>query len=122
MLQEAGIHLGYSFGWYVSGPYSPSLADDGYEISTQEISGKKANIDPKAEEKVRMLFKDINLASEEAADYLELLASLHFMIRHAYPPMKSHEEAKETLRKSKPKFSAKDIDRALKTLTNAGLV
>ena len=27
-----GLDLGYSYGWYIRGPYSPSLANDYYEL------------------------------------------------------------------------------------------
>lgn len=32
LAQKAGVSLGYSYGWYVRGPYSPSLTRDYYDL------------------------------------------------------------------------------------------
>jgi uncharacterized protein YwgA len=123
LVQEAGIPLGYDFGWYVSGPYSTSLADDGYEISRMKIgTEQKIRIDSNVAGKIAKLFKDINIADTKAPYQLELLASLLFEIRNAYPRVKNLEEAKDTLKRWKSKFADLDIDRAFWTLKDAGLV
>ena len=123
LVQEAGLPLGYGFGWYVRGPYSPSLARDGYELSTlKSIKEPAVEVDAKTAKRIRALFKNISLKSASAPDQLVLLASLHFIAKHAYPRVKNLKEAKETLKRSKPRYNDAQIDRALRTLVDAGLV
>jgi uncharacterized protein YwgA len=38
LTQEAGLQLGYSFNWYVRGPYSPALTSDYYQIASAKES------------------------------------------------------------------------------------
>jgi uncharacterized protein YwgA len=123
LLQEAGVSLGYDFGWYVSGPYSPSLADDGYEISRMKMSGEEnASIDLDVAGKIAKLFRGIDISDIKAPYQLELLASLVFVIRNAHPRVKNLEEAKHTLKRWKSNFADPDIDHALRTLKDVGLI
>ena len=39
--QEAGVPLGYRFGWYVRGPYSKGLARDYYYLRWPLVTGQK---------------------------------------------------------------------------------
>src|SRR5262245_4220988 len=39
--QRAGVDLGYRFGWYLMGPYSPDLARDYYVLDTELRTGSK---------------------------------------------------------------------------------
>lgn len=84
--QIARVDLNYRFGWYLRGPYSPGLTKDYYaladaasagEINTQEIALK-----PELSERLRKIRPLLNPPSEGALsqeDWLELLASLHFL-------------------------------------------
>ena len=128
LLQELGINLGYHFGWYLNGPYSTSLADDGYEMAGLRISSKnirelRTELPTKdIHDRISILFKDLDLENVESAQSLELLASLHFILKHAYPKTKSSEEAKQKLKKSKPnRFDDQEIDMAMDALRKAGL-
>jgi uncharacterized protein YwgA len=39
--KEAGFDLGYSYGWYLKGPYSPELTQDYYVLNNDIASGDK---------------------------------------------------------------------------------
>jgi len=129
LLQELGIKFGYHFSWYLNGPYSSSLADDGYEMVGLRISEKSIGkfksktIDIPNENNINILFNNIDLKSNETSDYLELLASIHFLLTHAYPKIRNENEAKQKLKQYKPdKFSDKEIENAVNNLRAAGLI
>ena len=81
--QEAGSNLGYSYSWYVHGPYSPELTKDYYILNNDLACGDKdfnkytlvptltENID-----KIKHIFtvpKGVGLSQEK---WLELVASI----------------------------------------------
>jgi uncharacterized protein YwgA len=85
--QVAGVDLGYRFGWYKLGPYSPKLTRDYYALAEaleigERLSGPRlAAIDAKTLKKLRGLFQppaEVTLPSES---WLELLASLDYLKR-----------------------------------------
>jgi hypothetical protein len=85
--QIAGADLGYRFGWYIRGPYSPELTRDYYALDELKSSGEELNPEnkilrrPMRErlEAVRPLLDkpdDFPLSQE---DWLELVASYHYL-------------------------------------------
>jgi len=84
--QIAGIDLGYRYGWYVKGPYSTELTRDYYAASEAIAKGENVPADQKLKDDVRAKLAavqplltvpgDIQL---NKADWLELLASWHFL-------------------------------------------
>ena len=101
----SGVDLGYTFGWYIMGPYCPSLTRDYFDLaevlgagdsdcegkSLRESARKKlAIVKP-----VLQVPQDISLPLE---DWLELVASLHFL--KAISKL-SDQESYEILRKEK---------------------
>lgn len=104
--QAAGADLGYRFGWYLLGPYSPSLTKDYFRLAEGCFSGDKNykgkelnkafrdalhNVKP-----ILKVPKGTNLAVE---DWLELLSSVHYL-RNIRNQTKA--EAIQTLKKEKP--------------------
>src|SRR6266516_1363166 len=86
LLQEAGVHLGYHYRWYLRGPYSTDLASDVFflaghkETVGHELSGWQ--LDDQSKENIsrlRALLTENPLA--HLARRLELLASVLFLIR-----------------------------------------
>jgi hypothetical protein len=82
--QLAGVDLGYRFGWYIRGPYSPALAKAYYQLDEAAASGEKAGGDLKQSlrEKLvalRPLMKPPANVDLVQADWLELLASWHYL-------------------------------------------
>ncbi len=90
--QLTGVDLGYRFGWYLKGPYSPSLARDYYNLEESLLEESLA-ADPTEfeEKKLKKSVKDrlkkvlpimkppenVNLNQE---DWLELIASWHHLL------------------------------------------
>ena len=42
--QLSGVDLGYRFGWYVFGPYSPALTKDYYSLAEAIASGDRSYV------------------------------------------------------------------------------
>jgi len=82
----AGIDLGYRFGWYLRGPYSPSLTQDYYALADSLSAGDKEweqkslkpEIANKLKKNARVLNKPSNVILSDA-DWLELIASVDFL-------------------------------------------
>lgn len=86
--QEAGVDLGYSYGWYLLGPYSPELTKDYFALSSDLITEAeecdKYTLGPKALKTLNNIKdllqvpSDINLPQE---DWLELVASIIYQMK-----------------------------------------
>jgi uncharacterized protein YwgA len=82
LAQSAGAPLGYSYGWYVKGPYSPSLAQDYYALSRQEGGVHGFQLNDAVRTSLSKLGRPAQLPAGvklSEADWLELLASVHFL-------------------------------------------
>ena len=83
--QIAGVDLGYHFGWYLKGPYSPELTKDYYDLDEALTEGdheyQKKDLKEQLKEKLQAIQPivtppgDVSLNQE---DWLELLASVHY--------------------------------------------
>lgn len=85
LVQSVGINLGYHYSWYLKGPYSTSLAADGFsirdELITNSDESEKWQLDALITDKLELIqnwFSQTNKA--ELAKQLELYASVHFLI------------------------------------------
>ena len=133
-LQEAGNHLGYSFGWYIHGPYSPDLTSDLYSvvgILDKGIIPKNFEVGMLSERekdginKVKKLMQRIGEISQSEKDkvkWLELLASLHYVLKYMNYKYCSYSEVKGYLRKLKPIFDEKAITEAYQILKELNFV
>jgi hypothetical protein len=129
-LQEFGVPFEYSFGWYIRGPYSSELADDGFENESisklsysnwekfsQYMPGPENN-DKTALQRASKFFSDLgdcartNKIPEDRL--LELLGSLHFLTINWYRG--DYAAASNRLKKLKPEFSEREIDLAQQLL------
>jgi len=128
-IQELGLNLGYSFGWYIYGPYSPGLASTGFAILSQPSIYEKEL--PQIEEAKQVLSrvkeflnKVDEIRGERDEDYwLELLSSCHFLNHFAYPQAKSSHEAWQTLETYKRgRFSQDDVKKAWDLLIASQLI
>jgi hypothetical protein len=84
LTQAAGVGLGYGFGWYLRGPYSTSLARDYYAMALELRLGSTAaqNLRPDITHQLKPVADIVNPpagVSLDQADWLELLASVHFL-------------------------------------------
>jgi uncharacterized protein YwgA len=78
------VDLGYRFGWYLRGPYSTELAKAYYGLAEAEASGESPSRDLRPDLKaklrdIRPLFKVPNDVALSQPDWLELLASVHYL-------------------------------------------
>ncbi|RLI98737.1 MAG: hypothetical protein DRP08_07895 [Candidatus Aenigmatarchaeota archaeon] len=130
LAQELDIPLGYGFGWYKHGPYSSSLADDGFTIDQVPRDSWSEFINladmKEFESRADSLEKLIERAVSEIqgldeTQILELLASLVFLARHAYPRLQKKEDAIEALKAYKS-FTPTQMELAWEILKDARLV
>ena len=85
LVQSLGINLGYHFSWYLKGPYSTSLASDGFSIQDELSRGldesKKWKLDDSLASKVDKIKNWFSARDNKVlAKQLELLASVHFLV------------------------------------------
>ena len=103
LAQAAGVSLGYSYGWYVKGPYSPALTRDYYGLGSED--GQSAKLKSSAVEKLNRV-KALMAAPIDGLrrpQKLELLASLHYLLRQSGM---SEATAKKRITATKPHLSA----------------
>lgn len=83
--QVAGIDLGYRFGWYLLGPYSPQLARDYFALAEARALGESTRGAKLDRSVVSVLRRIQPLLTEHAncdlkqEDWLELVASVHYL-------------------------------------------
>ena len=104
LLQASGISLGYGFNWYIKGPYSSHLAHELFEIddsiykSSQNIvfnNHKSVNDDI-------IEFKEKLGINKENVNYLEVLASLHYINKATFSGDGDFDDLKNRLLILKP--------------------
>lgn len=107
LIQANGINLGYSFSWYLHGPYSPDLTKDAYQIGdfskVKEVRFENPEIEAK--------FNDIKskIGSHKNDDFwLEASASIH-LLKKLYP-MKTKEQIINDIQNKCLEFNNKKAD------------
>lgn len=132
--QIAGTDLGYRFGWYLRGPYSTSLTRDAFtlkdEMATGDTEYKGFQLAPeatKALDKAKELWAVPPGFAGGNDDWLELLASLHYLRHIAYRPpgaKRDFDEVFDVLIQSKPQFAKRkeEARAAWKRLDEFGLI
>ena len=116
LLQLTGVDLEYRYNWYIYGPYSPALAHTAFTLREEikyDDEFNKYELNSKTKSKFDTLDKIFGLPftpETNEPEWLELLASLHYLKHIAYWPGKSNpefEEVFEKLKESKPHFTDK---------------
>ena len=86
--QEAGVDLGYSYGWYLLGPYSPELTQDYFTLNDDLINGDEDYKRYKLVEPLLGKLDDIKSLMEvpqkvnlPQEDWLELVASIVYLMK-----------------------------------------
>ena len=125
LTQEAGLQLGYSFNWYVRGPYSPALASDYYQIAAArdavEADTKQFVLTEVAATAVQKVSAVLNVPQEVGLDrvrWLELLASIAFLMKRYRLPLAA---TRQKIQQSKPALYPY-FDHAEQALRGAGFV
>jgi hypothetical protein len=89
LVQGAGVDLGYSFGWYIRGPYSPGLTRDYFALE-QAVAGDDPTLSDayQLRESVARKLDALKPVLDppggvdlDQPEWLELLASLHYLQR-----------------------------------------
>lgn len=114
LLQDMGVPVGdYGFRWYLHGPYSQSLQDDMYYENGH--SYKKINLTKEYADSVGKLRKAINSdkrGSYSVSNWVECLASLHYLRRNVLSFSASKQEIIEALEKRKPHLNDHNVNNA----------
>ncbi|MBP2030090.1 uncharacterized protein YwgA [Methanohalophilus levihalophilus] len=83
--QSAGVNLGYSYGWYLMGPYSPELTKAYYSLNDYLDSGdedyRKFKLSESLTQKIHELKLILAVPSEKLKvdSWLELIASIVYL-------------------------------------------
>lgn len=119
LTQLCGHDLGYRFGWYLRGPYSKSLTAEAFELVEEVQSGAAEFDEPHFDEAKASVFDTANRVWEKPVgidvandDWLELLASMHYLRHIAYRPSQATRDFESTftaLCDSKPQFADKQL-------------
>lgn len=126
LLQSLGTDLGYSYNWYVRGPYSPMLANYVYTnielLSNTNFDSYKISKDAE-----KNIAKVNNLQAKKTEDFTlatwyELLASLLYIEnnRESWKLENNKEAIFDTLIKYKPMFNLKQCQYAFGVLLDEG--
>jgi uncharacterized protein YwgA len=90
LMQAFDLYLGYDFNWYIRGPYCPELTRDGYSlINVYDTLSNGQFSDLEAQERFEAFSKFV-AGHEHDADWLEIVASIHFLKR-MYPQIPKSE-------------------------------
>lgn len=118
LLQELGVDMGYSYNWYVRGPYSPDLANYIFNnldiLKEQDLSGYQLS-----EESCQKIESVNNLASKKPvtinslASWYELLASVLFIHKLWH---KNEDDVFACLKQYKPQYTQEQFDAAVSEL------
>ena len=133
LLQLTGVDLGHRYNWYLKGPYCPALANDTFTLREEikyDDDFNNYELNSKTKSKFDTLNKIVSLPDTPETsepEWLELVASLHYLKHIAYWPGKNNPEFGEVFEKlteSKPHFADKMelAEVAWKRLDDVGLV
>ena len=133
LIQLTSMNLGYRYNWYLRGPYAPSVTEDAFllkeDIKSNEEDYKEYHLSDSAKEKVEKAKQIWALESEEsigAVEWVELLASLHYLKHIAYWPIKpvTKEHIFDKIEKTKPAFEGRHdlMQKAWDRLNCVGLI
>lgn len=128
LLQSLGTDLGYSYNWYLKGPYSPALAN--YVYSNIELlvntNFDSYTIAKKAKDNIDRVneLQDEKPDDFTMASWYELLASLLYIEknRESWKIGSENSELFDALIKHKPQFSVNQCERAYAVLENKGFI
>lgn len=120
LIQALGHDLGYRFGWYLRGPYCRELTADAFALRGEIESGDRdaedwslADETKASINRAEALWSVPQTPRVERDDWLELLASLHYLKTVAYWPRGSDRSFDESVKKlvdAKPRFEGRDSE------------
>lgn len=124
LLQQAGVELGYSFRWYLRGPYSPAAADDLFTLaSTQHrlTELKEWKMDEASKQRIEKLKPLlVPIHSKSVAWWVELLASVLFLVRTRQSSVDDMAGLAGILKKYGKPYGQTEVAEAIKALKEHG--
>jgi hypothetical protein len=121
LVQAAGVQLGYRYSWYLKGPYSPELTRDYFRLTADTTIARGYQIRDDLQQAVERVAQNSHPPDGSGLsrpEWLELLASLHYLMRRLG---KSPDEAAEVIHLSKPRLYA-HVAAGREALLAAGLL
>jgi len=128
LAQAAGCDLGYYYGWYLRGPYCSPLARDMFATVEDLLGFEEAvrgfELDADSRECLTQVKELIAPPTDPHAfaRRLELLASVHFLIKREQVPESTPSAVAQRLKLFGKDFDAKDVAGAIDGLRRAGLL
>lgn len=125
LAQEAGADLGYFYGWYLHGPYCSSVAEDlCAPAGDREVARSRWKLDARTSKPLRRLRTMIGEGRniEELAGRLELLASVHYLVKRHQVQNDAPKTIAKRLEAFGKTFSTEDVERASGELRSIGLL
>lgn len=120
LMQAFGLNIGYSYSWYLRGPYSVGLTKDAYELTNKFDRAPLARfVADKDEEKFRKFL--IFLSDKKNNDrWLETTASIHFLSTAL--PTRTREGIYLEVARKVHSLSKKEFDKSWEWLTEHRLL
>ena len=101
------VDLGFKFNWYIHGPYCPDLS----KVMFENVKGEPLKVETKNKIKQKIIQLKQFIKSENLTrNYLELIASLHYIMNIQKKSKKS--EIVKVFSELKPKFHKDEIELA----------
>lgn len=126
LAQDAGVHLGYYYQWYLHGPYSPSLTRDEYAVAealARDMDDSESwKLDAPSQKRLQELRSLIPEDRSQRARKLELLASVHFLIDRNQVQGRNVDQITDTLKRYNKNFSRDEVRKSLEELVRYGLL
>lgn len=123
LAQLSKLDLGYRYGWYLMGPYCPKLTQDYYELDNEADTTDDLSLNPNAKALLSQVKPLMSVPDElkpelGLVDWLELLASYHFLRKVS---AMDDERATKTFKEKKPTL-ARFIANGKKALQDRNLL
>jgi uncharacterized protein YwgA len=120
LAQAAGVDVGHYFSWYIRGPYASSLTQDVFDAISGDpsIVSKQYQLDKTTTAKLAELRKGFEVPASEKLEqpaWLELLASVHFLINREQSSS-DPDAVTEELKKLKKSFERSQVAKAIDVL------
>ncbi len=112
LAQKLGANEGYSYSWYIHGPYSSTLTSVLFAGDEIGLFDDEVELSKHEKNTVQLLY---SLLEKEVNDpnFLELYASVWYLMSKGNLSNEEKESIKEILYKEKPQFSGPDVKSAL---------
>lgn len=120
LLQNMGVALGdYGFRWYFHGPYSQDLQDDMHDAmhSPAAADGAMKHFEKRIE-RLRELVTSPERGGYSLPDWMECLASLHYLRNNIMDYDADMEQTLDELQRAKPKLDDRAVNAAAYQLLN----